>query len=176
MDDLRQELPGFCTAIEHVQSIGRPHEPLQYVNVMSSGQMAGKSLRRVTQRTAPKPTIYPEGLLRFRRYRSKGAYTCHRGGFGTTTATGSLVVLSESSAVLVYVLRGSGCMGRLAAGRVERVGPLGLNVFTGPLDLLTDYISGANLRSWCVLGSDRRPMWGWAEVRPEDRPRLFLPR
>jgi hypothetical protein len=76
--------------------------------------------------------------------------------------------LSEEAA-LFFVLRDSGCVGRLTSGRIERDGKTRLNVYTGPM--LNAYISGDNLRGWCVVG---RPLAGWDEVTAEDRPRLFL--
>lgn len=79
--------------------------------------------------------------------------------------------LSEA-AVLFFVLRGSGCVGRLTSGRIERDGAARLNVYTG--SAINAYISGDNLRSWCVVGPDRRPLAGWDEIIPEDRPRLLL--
>lgn len=43
--------------------------------------------------------------------------------------------------VLVFVLKHSGCAGRLTSGRVERRGSSGLNVFDYRGNLI-DYISG----------------------------------
>jgi hypothetical protein len=39
--------------------------------------------------------------------------------------------------------------------------------------MLNEYISGNNLKSWCVLGPGRRPIEGWADIQAEDHPRLF---
>jgi hypothetical protein len=80
------------------------------------------------------------------------------------------MALSPES-VLVFVLRRSGCVGRLASGRIERT-EAGLNVY-GIHGALNEYISGSNLRSWCVLGPGGRPLDGWADIQPEDHPRLF---
>ncbi len=71
------------------------------------------------------------------------------------------------TAILVYVLH-SGCVGRLNMGHIERDGKGGVNVF-GPERTINEYISGTNLRSWCVVGMDRRPITGWCSVLPEDR-------
>lgn len=54
------------------------------------------------------------------------------------------------TAILVYVLH-SGCVGRLNMGHIERDGKGGVNVF-GPERTINEYISGTNLRSWCVVG------------------------
>jgi len=69
--------------------------------------------------------------------------------------------------VLVYVLRRSGCVGRLSDGHVERRSPAELNVYdrTGGL---TEYISGDRTRSWCLLGPDNAPIEGWSRIHPED--------
>jgi hypothetical protein len=78
----------------------------------------------------------------------------------------------SDTAILFFVLRGSGCVGRLTSGRIERDGEARLTVHTG--SGVNSYISGENLRSWCVVGPDRRPLAGWDAVTPEDRLRLFL--
>jgi hypothetical protein len=81
-------------------------------------------------------------------------------------------MLLSRDAVLVFVLRRSGCAGRLDTGRIERLKPSGLNVYNTQ-GVLNEYISGYNLRSWCVLGPGGRPIAGWAEVQPEDGPRII---
>ena len=58
-------------------------------------------------------------------------------------------MLLSDTAMLVFVLRHSGCVGRLTSGRIEWVGPAELNVHTKPSGAINDYISGSNLRSWC---------------------------
>jgi hypothetical protein len=78
----------------------------------------------------------------------------------------------SETAVLLFVLRSSGCVGRLTSGRIDRAGDGCLHVYTG--SGINAYISGRNLRSWCVVGPDRRALPGWDEVTAEDRPRLFL--
>src|SRR5205085_12677259 len=66
----------------------------------------------------------------------------------------------SDTAVLVFVLSHSGCVGRLRSGRIERDGPAGINVYNERAGTKNDYISGGNLRSWCVVGSDGRPLHG----------------
>ena len=83
-------------------------------------------------------------------------------------------MLLSGTAMLVFVLRHSGCVGRLTSGRIERVGPAEHNVYTQPGGAINDYISGSNLRSWCVLGPDGKPLPGWHEIGPEDGPRIFV--
>lgn len=68
---------------------------------------------------------------------------------------------------LVYVLRSSGCMGRLFEGRVERHPTSGLNVYNIAGTLVT-YISGERMRSWCLFSLCGVPIYGWCEVHPED--------
>jgi hypothetical protein len=75
--------------------------------------------------------------------------------------------------VLVFVMRHSGVVGELSSGRIERNSDAGLNVFTGPMGQLNDYISGTNLRSWCVLGVDGKPMPGWHAIEAEDYSKIF---
>jgi hypothetical protein len=81
-------------------------------------------------------------------------------------------VLLSYSAVLIFVLQ-SGVRGQLTTGRVERYGPTSLSIYDS-LDMVNEYISGANLRSWCIQGADGKPLAGWCEVVPEDRPRIPL--
>jgi hypothetical protein len=76
--------------------------------------------------------------------------------------------------MLVFVLRQSGVMGKLTAGRIEKVGSAGLNVYSGPLGEMNDYISGDNLRSWCVLGADGIPLPDWEVIEDNDRPLFGL--
>ena len=67
---------------------------------------------------------------------------------------------------LIYVLRESGCAGRLAEGRIERLASA-LCVYD-TADELIEYVSGERLRSWCVFNLDRKPIDGWCQTRPED--------
>ncbi len=69
--------------------------------------------------------------------------------------------------VLLYVLRHSGCAGRLSHGRVERLGSTELNVYDSSGDRI-EYISGKRTSSWCLLGPDNYPIDGWCEIHPED--------
>lgn len=68
---------------------------------------------------------------------------------------------------LVYVLRASGCHGRLTAGKVERIGPASINIYD-ERDAWLEYSSGDALRSWCVLNQDGIPHEDWKAVQPED--------
>jgi hypothetical protein len=68
---------------------------------------------------------------------------------------------------LVYVLRASGCHGRLTAGRVERIGPASINIYD-ERDAWLEYFSGDALRSWCVLDQHGMPHEDWEAVQPED--------
>jgi len=74
--------------------------------------------------------------------------------------------------VLVFVLR-SGCVGRLASGRIERNESMGLNVYSPYPSTVNEYISGDNLRSWCVVGADGKHIGAWFSILPEDRPRML---
>ena len=76
------------------------------------------------------------------------------------------MVLSDG-VVLVYVLRDSGCRGRFTAGRVERVGAQGVNLYNRAGELL-EYFSGTRIRSWCVFGPNGQPVEGWREVALAD--------
>lgn len=73
--------------------------------------------------------------------------------------------------VLVFILRDSGCAGRLEHGRIERHPIAGLNVYDAK-DALNEYISGARMRSWCVFGPDGTPATGWCHIHPDDAMRL----
>ena len=73
---------------------------------------------------------------------------------------------------MLFVLSRSGCLGHLTSGRIERVGPTGLNVYSEFDGSLNEYISGDNLRSWCVLGGDGKPLPGWFEASLEDYNRI----
>jgi hypothetical protein len=75
--------------------------------------------------------------------------------------------------VLVFVLRRSGVSGHITAGRIERDGPVGLNVYTGPDGKINEYISGSNLRSWCVLGPDGHALPEWQHIEDEDRYKIL---
>jgi hypothetical protein len=83
------------------------------------------------------------------------------------------LVLS-ADATLVYVLRPSGLVGRLAAGRVSRNGSDGLVVYD-PYGRVIEYLSepGGKVRSWCLLGPAGKPLNGWSKVLEQDRTRVF---
>jgi hypothetical protein len=68
---------------------------------------------------------------------------------------------------LVYVLRASGCHGRLTAGKVERIGPASINIYD-ERDTWLQYFSGNALRSWCVLNERGMPHEDWKAVQSED--------
>jgi hypothetical protein len=68
--------------------------------------------------------------------------------------------------VLLYVLRGSGVLGRLTSGRIECHEGEGIRVYDR-FDCLNDYVSGARLRSWSVFCSGC-PIPEWSHVMPED--------
>jgi len=70
------------------------------------------------------------------------------------------------NAVLVYVLQ-NGVGGRLATGRIE-CKHTSLAVYTGPGMRLNEYISGPQIRSWCVVGPAGQPLEGWCHMLPED--------
>ena len=55
-------------------------------------------------------------------------------------------------------------MGKLTSGRIEWDGSAGLKVYSGPMAEINDYISGDNLRSWCILGADGNPKPGWQQI------------
>jgi hypothetical protein len=74
---------------------------------------------------------------------------------------------------LVYVLRRSGCVGSLRSAVLERDGPHGLQVRHPITGEIIEYISGGNLRSWCVVSPQGEPVEGWSEVSPEDQVRIF---
>lgn len=74
-------------------------------------------------------------------------------------------------AFLFYVLR-NGVVGGVARGRVERDGRHGLKVYSPYGDTINQYISGANLRSWCIMRPDGAPIGDWYFVAPEDESRL----
>ena len=68
---------------------------------------------------------------------------------------------------LVYVLRASGCHGRMTAGRLERIGPKSINTFDEHGTWL-EYFSGDRLRSWCVLNERGMPHEDWKAMQLED--------
>ena len=74
--------------------------------------------------------------------------------------------------ILVFMLR-SGCVGRLTSGRIERSESMSLNVYSPYPNTIDEYISGANLRSWCVVEADGKPIDAWFSILPEDRPRML---
>jgi hypothetical protein len=71
----------------------------------------------------------------------------------------------------MYVLNHSGCTGHLSVGRVERGGPDQVKVYDSYGELF-EYVSGAQLRSWCVLGPDLQPFDGWSRIHPKDAQRF----
>ena len=73
-------------------------------------------------------------------------------------------------AVLVYVLN-KGVAGRLGRGRIERHNT-SLAVYTGPGMTLNEYISGPQIRSWCVVGPNGQPLADWHHVLPEDHQKV----
>jgi hypothetical protein len=77
----------------------------------------------------------------------------------------SLILSIELS--LVYVLRATGCHGRLTAGSVERIGPKHINIYDEHGTWL-EYFSGDALRSWCALNQHGMPHEDWKVVQPED--------
>jgi hypothetical protein len=80
------------------------------------------------------------------------------------------VVLSHD-AVLVYILAESGVKGHLTSGRIERDSAGKLNVFDSRGDRF-EYLSGARLRSWCVLGPEGKTIDGWQKILPQDLTKL----
>jgi len=58
------------------------------------------------------------------------------------------------------------------SGWIERSGAVGIHVHTGFDRTVNNYISGDNLRSWCVLGSDGEPLPGWCEIAAEDHSKI----
>jgi len=68
---------------------------------------------------------------------------------------------------LIYVLRASGCHGRMTAGRIERTSPKTIDIYD-ERDTRLDYFSGDALRSWCVLNERGIPHEDWKAVHPED--------
>jgi hypothetical protein len=73
--------------------------------------------------------------------------------------------------VFAYVLRDSGVTGHLNSGRVEQSAAGGLDVFD-VYGSRFEYFSGNRLRSWCVFGSDGKPIDGWSKILEEDRQRM----
>jgi len=76
---------------------------------------------------------------------------------------------------LVYVLRQSGCVGRLSSGRVSRHGATGLNVYDA-YGRVIEYLSGntSRVRSWCLVEPSGNLVQGWHSVSIEDLAR-FVP-
>jgi hypothetical protein len=77
----------------------------------------------------------------------------------------------SDDATLLFILN-SGISGRLSAGRVERDGGSVINVYDRH-GKLQPYFSGAQLRSWCVVGADWQPISSWSAVLPEDQDRIL---
>jgi hypothetical protein len=75
---------------------------------------------------------------------------------------------------LVYVLRPSGLVGRLASGRVARRQAGELLVYDA-YGRIIEYLSepGGKVRSWCLLGPTGRPLDGWSQVLEPDRAKVF---
>jgi len=69
--------------------------------------------------------------------------------------------------MLVYILKHSGCTGRLTSGRIERREAGSLHVYDSR-DELIEYISGERLRSWCVFDGAGAAHREWCHVQPED--------
>lgn len=80
------------------------------------------------------------------------------------------ITLSDEM-TLTYVLNDSGCTGRLSVGRVERAGPDQVKVYDSYGEIF-EYVSGVQLRSWCVLGRDGQPFDGWSQIHPADAQRF----
>jgi hypothetical protein len=76
--------------------------------------------------------------------------------------------------MLIYVLRPSGVVGRLASGRVSRHKTGELVVYDS-YGRIIEYLSdpGGKVRSWCLLGPVGKPVDGWSEVLHQDRTRVF---
>ncbi len=79
----------------------------------------------------------------------------------------SPILILSLELFLVYVLRVSGCHGRMTSGRVERIGPKSINLYDEH-DTWLEYFSGDALRSWCVLNHHGMPHEDWKAVQPED--------
>jgi hypothetical protein len=75
---------------------------------------------------------------------------------------------------LVYVLRPSGLVGRLASGRVSRR-ETGQLVVYDAYGRIVEYLTepGGKVRSWCLLGPAGKPVDGWSQVLDQDRIRVF---
>jgi hypothetical protein len=75
---------------------------------------------------------------------------------------------------LVYVLRPSGLVGRLASGRVARRQAGELLVYDA-YGRIIEYLSepGGKVRSWCLLGPTGKPLDGWSQVLEPDRAKVF---
>ena len=80
-----------------------------------------------------------------------------------------LMVLSPDL-TLVYVLRPSGLVGRLASGRVSRRESGELVVYD-PYGRTIEYLSepGGKVQSWCLLGPTGKPVEGWSKVLDHDQ-------
>ena len=92
-------------------------------------------------------------------------------GISPRMSASDSVVLSNGF-VMIFVLRNSGCRGRISAGRVERTGSGELNCYD-QYGILDAYFSGTNIRSWCVLGPDGQAVDGWCKVTPGDSQKIF---
>jgi len=75
---------------------------------------------------------------------------------------------------LVYVLRPSGLVGRLASGRVARRQAGELLVYDA-YGRIIEYLSepGGKVRSWSLLGPTGKPLDGWSQVLEPDRAKVF---
>lgn len=69
--------------------------------------------------------------------------------------------------ILIYILKHSGCTGRLTSGRIERRGAGGLHVYDFK-DELIEYISGDRVRSWCVFDGAGSRSQEWCHIQSED--------
>lgn len=68
---------------------------------------------------------------------------------------------------LIYVLRASGCHGRMTTGRIERTHPHKINIYDEH-DTWLEYFSGDALRTWCVLNQNGMPHEDWKSIHPLD--------
>jgi hypothetical protein len=87
---------------------------------------------------------------------------------------GEVFLALSPDLMLVYVLRPSGLVGRIASGRVSRNESGGLVVYDA-YGRIVEYLSepGGKVRSWCLLGPTGKPVDGWSRVLDQDRTRVF---
>ena len=94
------------------------------------------------------------------------------GDTGSYLDCNSRTMALSNDASLVFVLR-SGVLGRVTRGRLVHDSVRGLRVYCPDPDEINEYISGPNLRSWCVIGPDARPLPGWCSILEKDRHRIL---